>query len=55
MMQTEFKRILITLVIVAAVLALIYINIATPDNVAHINEVSTIQNKTDNNGGFNHE
>lgn len=44
MMQTEFKRILITLVIVAVVLALVYINVATPDNVAHIDEVTTITN-----------
>ncbi|WP_422404510.1 hypothetical protein [Mammaliicoccus sp. JADD-157] len=44
MMQTEFKRILITLVIVAVVLALVYINVATPDNVAYIDEVTTITN-----------
>lgn len=51
MVNTEYLKVVSVLIIVTIVLALVYINVATPDNVAHIDEVTTIQTKTDNNGG----
>lgn len=42
MVNTEYLKVVSVLVIVAIVLALVYINVSTPDNVTYIDEVTTI-------------